>query len=216
MAFYQGLAVCLAIQATAMLTPGQNHMLLLSMASSTLGRRALAVLGIASAGVVFSTGVVVSIWLGGEAASARFFSVLNLLGASYLAYLGARFWAAAARSWRSGAALADGAPPASGRAPFLAGFMINIANPKSALFFASIFTATIPVARAEALDLGVAVVAFFVNSVIFHGAVAAFLGVRGVRRFLARWTAVVTLAAGTIFLGVGLLSGVSAVRTLAG
>ncbi|RVM01812.1 LysE family transporter [Sinorhizobium meliloti] len=219
----QGLGLCLAIQALAMLVPGQNHLLLLSISSSGAYARAMAVFGIASAGVVFSTVVVFSIWLGGEATSAIWFALLNLLGSAYLTYLGAQltssFWrlklarppnGTAIQFQNHAAAMYSTLP----RIPFFSGFLVNISNPKSALFFASIFSATIPVAKTNPLGLIVAILAFFLNSILFHGIVAGFFSLPRIQSILSKWAIYIRLLAGLVFISFGLVSGLTALHNI--
>lgn len=102
MDFYNGLALCLGIQALAMMVPGQNHFMLLSVSSAGRAAVAMTTLGIASAGVVFSTGVVLSIWLGGRVISDALFGLLNIAGSGYLIYLGSKFLWSFRKSRRMG------------------------------------------------------------------------------------------------------------------
>lgn len=62
---YPSLIVALMIQATAMCIPGQNHFLILSASHQRTLNRALIVLGIAAAGVIFSAGAAITIYLSG-------------------------------------------------------------------------------------------------------------------------------------------------------
>ncbi|MCR9255206.1 MAG: LysE family transporter [Alphaproteobacteria bacterium] len=224
MDFANGLAFCLGIQALAMLVPGQNHFMLLSMSSA--GRLALVmtVLGIASAGVIFSTGVILSIWFGGQAVSDLSFTVLSLMGALYLVYLGSKLVGIFVSRFKERlAGGGDASTPAvaleagKGRrwpAAFRSGFLVNISNSKSALFFASIFSTTLPLADLAIPYLAVAVIAFFLNSVLFHGMVAGVFMVPRVRDVLLHYNLFIQLIAGSVFLVFGSVYAYYAVATL--
>jgi threonine/homoserine/homoserine lactone efflux protein len=126
-----------AISAVVIMTPGPDTAL--TIRNVLLGGRAAGVAtacgvvsGQATWAVAASAGVV-SILLASEA----LFQAVKLAGALYLIYLGARsLWSA----WREGKAIAP--PPASPGfsrgAAFRQGLISNLANPKMAVFFASI------------------------------------------------------------------------------
>jgi threonine efflux protein len=215
MDFYRGLALCLGIQAMAMLVPGQNHFLLLSISSSGFRARALTVLGIASAGLVFSSGVVFTIWFGGQASGAIWFTLLNILGATYLIYLGVRlissFWTSAIAPFPD----MDGDETRTSRqygssnpkvAAYLSGLLVNISNPKSALFFASIFSVTIPISETGPIYLILAIVAFFLNSLLFHGIVSGFFALPRSQYFIRTLRRYINIVAGTVFASFGIIS----------
>jgi len=65
-------------------------------------------------------------------ASAEILSVLKLVGAGFLVWLGIR-------QWRSAPVAIDEAPVASPRRRFAQGFLINLSNPKALVFYAAFF-----------------------------------------------------------------------------
>lgn len=212
MDFYNGLALCLGIQALAMIVPGQNHFMLLSVSSA--GRSAIAVttLGIASAGVVFSTGVVMSIWFGGRVISDTLFGILNIAGSGYLIYLGGKFlWS----FWKQSQSPVHKETKntlfkrnleenkVSLRAAFRSGFLVNISNSKSALFFASIFATTLPLSEMGILYITLAISGFFLNSIVFHGAVGGFFTLKNIQSFVLKWSVYVQAVAGVAFISFG-------------
>jgi threonine/homoserine/homoserine lactone efflux protein len=66
------------------------------------------------------------------ASSATAFDTVRYVGAAYLVYLGIR-------RWQAGAQEADDAPPASARRIFGEGFLVQLLNPKVAIFFVAYF-----------------------------------------------------------------------------
>ncbi|TYB65313.1 LysE family translocator [Nonomuraea sp. PA05] len=104
------------------------------------------------------------------AASAVAFTVVKVVGAAYLLYLGVRSLRAA---WRGGGALNLDVPDPGGRgswAAFTEGLLTNVLNPKAALFF----VALVP----QFLGSGVSVMAL--SGVALAGTVAWFLVVANV------------------------------------
>ena len=112
------------------LSPGPDNLFVL-MQSATHGRRAgiLVVLGLCT-GLLGHTAAVALGLAAVVAASAIAFTVLKFVGAAYLLYLA---WSA----WRATAAQASGAvlQPQSGSSLYWRGVLMNLSNPKVALFF---------------------------------------------------------------------------------
>ncbi|MGE0719336.1 MAG: LysE family translocator [Alphaproteobacteria bacterium] len=124
------------------MVPGPNTLVVSHLAAS-LSRRhgVLAALGVAAASVVWVAASLAGVglllleagWL---------YRVLRILGAVYLVHVGVRLLAAAARP------AAGGAPPPmlsrAARHPFLAGAATTLSNPKSAVFWTSLFIVAVP------------------------------------------------------------------------
>ena len=112
------------------LSPGPDNLFVL-MQSATHGRRAgiLVVLGLCT-GLLGHTAAVALGLAAVVATSAIAFTVLKFVGAAYLLYLA---WSA----WRAPAARASGAvpQPQSGSSLYWRGVLMNLSNPKVALFF---------------------------------------------------------------------------------
>ncbi|MCY4033792.1 MAG: LysE family transporter [Hyphomicrobiales bacterium] len=223
MDFYNGLALCLGIQALAMMAPGQNHFMLLSVSSAGRAAVAMTTLGIASAGVVFSTGVVLSIWLGGRVISDALFGLLNIAGAGYLIYLGSKFlWSFRKQSQsppdkETKNILSKGnleENKISLRSAFRSGFLVNISNSKSALFFASIFATTLPLSEMGIFSVALAISGFFLNSILFHGTVGGFFTLKNIQSFVLKWSVYVQVVAGLAFIIFGSSSALYAVMSM--
>ncbi|MCY4047980.1 MAG: LysE family transporter [Hyphomicrobiales bacterium] len=212
MDFYSGLALCLGIQALAMMAPGQNHFMLLSV--SPAGRIAVVMttLGIASAGVVFSTGVVLSIWFGGQVISETLFGLLSIAGSGYLIYLGSKFlWSFWKQSQSATSKGAENTLPEENiekskmslLSAFRSGFLVNISNSKSALFFASIFATTLPLSEMGISSVTLAILGFFLNSIVFHGMVGIFFTLKNIQTLVLKWSVYIQTIAGLVFIGFG-------------
>jgi len=135
------------------------------------------------------------------AASAVAFSVVKYLGGAYLIYLGVRRLLD-----RSSALASPSAPAAGARRAFLDGAIVNILNPKTALFFLAFLPQFVDVARgavgAQILALGLVfvVLGLITDGLYALGAGSAAQWLRRSPRFLGseRWIS------GTIYIGLGL------------
>ncbi len=175
----------------ALVTPGANFFVVSSLAASESCRAAVfAALGITVVAGIWSSLAVLgvdSIF----AAHPYLRLALQCAGGLYLVYL-------ALRLWRSSAAPAEGpATRLTNAAAFRVGVLTNITNPKSALFFGSVFAAAFPPEPSRALLLiAVALVVF--NAFAWHTFLALAFSHRRVRAAYARRRVVVGRAAGTV------------------
>ncbi|RQU88134.1 LysE family translocator [Burkholderia cenocepacia] len=140
------------------------------------------------------------------AASATAFTVIKLVGAAYLIYLGVRMIIAKQAAAPSGAEAAQAAAAKPLRQLFMQGFWTNVLNPKVVLFFVSFFpqfvSADSPHKAWAFLTLGAVFVAM---STVWTSAVAwvagsvtqRFSGKPGVKKWLDR-------TVGSAFVGLGL------------
>ena len=116
------------------MSPGPDFAVVVRRAVAGRGSGMLTALGVAAGVVVWAvaaaTGVATLL-----AASATAFTVIKLVGAAYLGYLGVRALVLAAR--RGPAAGAEQAAPATAGAwaAFRQGLLCNVLNPKAAAFF---------------------------------------------------------------------------------
>ncbi|UEP48156.1 LysE family translocator [Burkholderia ambifaria] len=140
------------------------------------------------------------------AASATAFTVIKLVGAAYLIYLGVRMIIARQAAEASGAEAAQGTAAKPLRQLFMQGFWTNVLNPKVVLFFVSFFpqfvSADSPHKAWAFLTLGAVFVAM---STVWTSLVAwvagsvtqRFSGKPGVKKWLDR-------TVGSAFVGLGL------------
>jgi threonine/homoserine/homoserine lactone efflux protein len=170
--------------------------------SVQLGRRAglLATLGLSVGGLVHVVAAVVGL-SAIVAASAELFTALKLLGAGYLIYLGIKTLAGPAEP----APEAD-APPTAGSRLFLDGLVVNVLNPKPALFFLAFLPQFVTRGGAP-VEMQLAVLGLLLVGLglVTDSAYALLAG--SARRFLTGrpriWRAR-RVVSGTIYLGLGL------------
>ncbi len=149
------------LHAAALLSPGANVLLVSQLVASDRGQSAVfAALGVTVGAVAWATfavlgvNVVFQVFPGLRLA-------LQVAGGLYLIYV-------ASRLWRSRGPEMSGSLPAISRpAAFRLGLLTNITNPKSALFFGSVFAASFPAAPAPLLQV-CAVVMIVVNALAWH------------------------------------------------
>lgn len=185
----------------AAVTPGPNFLVVARCALTGARRVALA----AVAGTILGTltwGL--AGWLGISAlfaaAPAAYFT-LKILGGAYICWLGIRLLCEA---WRPAAKPAVTVRPRaiSPRRAFRLGFSTNIANPKSAVFVASVFAAALP--ADYHWTQGLASVAVMVAiSACWYSIVALSLSSEPIGSVYLKARRAVDAAAGTIFLGFG-------------
>lgn len=171
LSLFDNLALALMLQAMAMMVPGQNHFLILSLSHIEFSKRFAAVLGIASAGLLFSSGASAAIYFSGEALSIKIFAVLGLVGSVYLFYLGITNVLRGLQNART-QNLEPTKKDLSAFDTFSSGFLVNLSNAKSILFFGSIFATTLPLASMTVSSHIFVVLLFFLNSVMIHGFVS--------------------------------------------
>jgi threonine/homoserine/homoserine lactone efflux protein len=191
-----------AIWAVAAITPGPNFFLVVRTALEGSARAAVAVI----AGVILGTfcwGL--AGWLGISAlfAAAPFaYLFLKIAGGAYLLWLGAKLlW----RTYRNGALPGEPVlrPAISPKQAFWSGLATNLANPKSALFVASLFAATLP-ADHSWMHGALAVATMVLVSSLWYTLVLTILRNPAVAGAYARGRRVIDAMAGVIFMGFGM------------
>jgi threonine/homoserine/homoserine lactone efflux protein len=179
--------------------PGPNHIYIVTR-SIAQGRR----IGLASAfGVETGTLVHVSAATVGlsalVASSAVAFDALRYAGAAYLAYLGVRALLRDEAIELDG----DGAAAPSARRAYLDGVLVNVLNPKVALFFLAFLPQFVDPARGAAstqiLVLGVVVLAIATTTDVLYALAAGALG--GWLRSRPAFVRVQRYVTGCIYLG---------------
>lgn len=193
-----------AIWALAVITPGPNLLVTVKMCTQVGQSRAvIAVLGIVCAtalwGVVGFFGIAAFI-----AASPETYFAIKLIGGAYLLYLGARmlwtgFVTQASTTGETGVSFFEASP-------WQVGFLTNLSNPKTALFVASLFAATMPPSPPVWLGLTAALVMAGV-SLVWYMSVACMVGLWSKSRWASNLRKTFTGMAGGIFvlLGINLL-----------
>jgi threonine/homoserine/homoserine lactone efflux protein len=133
------------------MSPGPSFILVASTAVAVSRRDALAAsLGMGLGGMVFATAALLGLHVILTSAPSIYFA-LKIIGAIYLIYLATRLWKGARAPLESPGLIRDRL--VSQRKSFILGFVTQLSNPKTAIVYASIFTALVP----EIHSAGVAV-----------------------------------------------------------
>lgn len=188
------------LHVAALLSPGANVLLVSQLAASDHARSArFAAMGVTLGAAIWSTSAVLGVHAFFMAFPAMRLA-LQVAGGIYLLYIASRLWrATSAIAAESTAAM----PPL---AAFRLGFLTNITNPKSALFFGSVFAASFPADPGVTLQ-SAAVLMVITNAFCWHMFLAHVFSRRSVRASYARgrgaFNRVASMAVGA--LGLGLL-----------
>jgi threonine efflux protein len=126
-----------------------------------------------------------------------FYRLLRLLGAAYLIYVGVRMLMAGLR------AAAEQRPAQAARSPMLAGLLTTLSNPKSAVFWTSVFVLLVP-AHAPLWFYAAVVLLIVVQSAAWYAIVALTLSTAFARRHYMRFAQWLDRIAGAIMIGLGL------------
>jgi threonine efflux protein len=158
---FAALATVMILHWVVLVTPGANVLLISQLAASGHKRGAFyASLGVCTVTLVWATLAILGL-SAVFAAIPKLRIAVQIAGGAYLIYV-------AVRLWRSGQSDDDKATTALAAWPaYRLGFLTNITNPKSALFFASVFATALP-HDASAVILIVAIVLVVLNALIWH------------------------------------------------
>jgi len=182
----------------AAISPGPNFVLVTEAAIHRSRRyAAAAVLGLVTANLIWCFAVLLGIstlfklapWL---------YGAIKFTGGAYLIYLGVSLW----RS--NGDKPTDAESPVQNRlgAAYFRGLLTNLSNPKSVVYFGSIFALFMSPGTplwVEAAAVGI--VPF--DTVLWYGAVAALFSSAAVQRFYALVRRPVNRVAGAVMVGFG-------------
>jgi threonine/homoserine/homoserine lactone efflux protein len=181
-----------------LLAPGPNVLIVTQLAAAGDRRSALfAGLGVTSVAVFWATLAVLGVDAIFRVHSGARLAV-QAAGGLYLLYLAGKLWHSAKRP----AELAPAAP-ASARQAFQRGVVTNILNPKSALFFASVFTTAMPSTPSRALVLA-ALGLVALSALLWHAFLAVAFSRRPVQAAYAARRAQVGRIAGLLAAAFGL------------
>jgi threonine/homoserine/homoserine lactone efflux protein len=193
-------AVAGAIALGAM-SPGPSFVMVVRTAVARSRRDGLAAaLGMGAGGAIFAalallglTAVIAGVaWL---------YLGLKVLGGAYLLYLGLRIWGGARQPLDLGRAAGEGGAGA-GRS-FLLGLTTQLSNPKTAIFYASVFAALLPRGAGPETALLLLPVIFALEAGWYAIVALAFSASRPRQAYL-RWKAWIDGLAGTVLAALGL------------
>ncbi len=186
----------------AVATPGPNFMLV-SQAATTMSRaRALFVVaGLLASNMTWCAAVFLGLAVI-FAASPMLHTFAQIGGAAYLIYLAVGLWRAPKQH-----ALAPGSADPATESPrgnsFLRGWFVGMSNPKSLVYFSSVFTVFLPPNSPSSLQVW-AVAAVAGNTAVWYGFVALLLSVPAVQQAFLRWHVLVNRIAGALLGAFGL------------
>lgn len=197
--YLPSLGVLALLHIAAAATPGPNMIVIGQRAAGVSRASGLS----AMAGVTVATLLWVALSLAGIGLllqqAGALYGWLRLIGAGYLIFAGSRYLLSAARP-------ADRArpDPGFGRAPaFRAGLLTTLSNPKSGVFWTSVFAVAVP-SGAPAAFYAAAVAVVIVQTVAWYGLVAVLFATPPARRAYARAARWLEAAAGSAMLAFGL------------
>lgn len=185
------------------MSPGPDFVVV-TRTSLSGGRRAGMAAGLGIALGVFTW--VVAIALGVAAlltASAIAFTVIKMIGAAYLVFLGAKAWLAVRRGEYRDQRVELGPKAVTTWAAFRQGLLTNLLNPKVAVFYLALLPQFLPADAAATQTLELAVISlaatglWFVTLAVVIGALRRFFGSGKVRRAL-------DAVMGTLLVGLGI------------
>ncbi|HEX8650722.1 MAG TPA: LysE family transporter [Pyrinomonadaceae bacterium] len=188
----------MAVDLLAAISPGPNFVVVTQTAIRHTRRRAIAVvLGIVTANLIWCGAVVFGLaalfklapWL---------YGVIKFTGGAYLIYLGVCLWR------NSGSAPTPGESPLQSlhSAAFVRGLLTNLSNPKSVVYFGSIFALFMgPDTPAWTRAGAVGIVIF--DTVLWYGTVAILFSSRLVQSFYVRVQRPINRVAGAAMIGFG-------------
>ena len=190
----------------AVVMPGPNFFMV-SRASLCHSRRA-------GAGVALGVAVGAGVWavaalLGLQALFALFpwlFNVARIAGGCYILLLGLQALCRAARG--NSQTEQHTAITRQRASSFRLGLYTSFSNPKTAVFFGSIFSALLP-AQGPAWLFALAIVTLMAISICWYGCVACVFSLPAARRACIRWQRLVDALTGGLFslLGIRLIAG---------
>ncbi|MEM7094314.1 MAG: LysE family transporter [Actinomycetota bacterium] len=192
----------------ALISPGPNFVLITSRAMAS-GRR----LAIASAGgVALGTASHAVLGIAGFGALLRsnswIFTTAKLLGAGYLFWIGFKSLRSVWRTRRTAVARPAQAAVSSAdqlgvRRAVLDGWLTQMSNPKTTLFFLALFTTVVPTDASAAT--GVAVVATIVGlALVWYTVVATAFSLAAMRKAYRRAARPIDVVFGTLMIALGL------------
>lgn len=132
------------------------------------------------------------------AASATAFTVVKLLGAGYLVYLGAKML------WSARRGVVAELPPARARAPYRQGLLCNLLNPKIALLFLTLLPQFVGAREPRLATSAELAAVFLVIAALWWSAFAVLVGVIGRALTRARVRQVLDGLTGAVLIGLGL------------
>ncbi|MCL1096275.1 LysE family translocator [Shewanella kaireitica] len=194
------------IHTIALASPGPDFALVVKL--STQENRAVAIASAAGISVAILAHTLLS--LTGLSliihSSEQLFILVQLIGASYLAWMGVGAARAALSHWRDPVALekAQQSEGLSVKKGFLQGLYTNLLNPKALVFFITLFS-TLITPQVSFITKSVAALLLFTLSMMWFSLIAMVLTKPKIQIKLKRATPVINLLTGFVFISVALV-----------
>lgn len=198
MVYFYLLLSLFAVDLLAAISPGPNFVVVTQAAVSRTRRYAAAVVsGIVTANLMWCFAVVLGVsalfdlapWL---------YGTIKLLGGAYLIYLGVCLWRSNSQMTTDTASSLQ----SSLGAAYIRGLLTNLANPKSVVYFGSIFALFMrPDTPAWVQVTAVCIVIF--NTVLWYGSVAALFSSKVVQRLYVHIQRPLNRVTGAVMIGFG-------------
>ncbi|MGP4080014.1 LysE family transporter [Pseudalkalibacillus sp. R45] len=128
------------------------------------------------------------------------YNFIRWLGGAYILYIGAKFWLSKEHQIKS---IDEKIQSTNFFRSFLFGLVTNLSNPKSVLFFGSIFTTVLPPGIEQWVRVG-AVIAIFLNVVWWHTALALLFSRKVIQNVYLRNKTLMNRLAGSLFIIFGI------------
>lgn len=188
----------LAVDLLAAISPGPNFVVVTQAAINRSRRYAAAVvLGLVTSNLVWCFAVLLGIsalfqlapWL---------YSAIKFFGGAYLMYLGVSLW----RSHHEQPRITESAVQSRLGAAYIRGLLTNLSNPKSVVYFGSIFALFMSPGTPLWVEVTAIGIVIF-NTVLWYGTVAALFSSAVIQRFYASIKRPVNRVAGAVMIAFG-------------
>lgn len=188
----------LVVDLLAAISPGPNFVVVTQAALHRSARYAGAVvLGVVTANLMWCAAVVLGLSALFELAP-WLYRATKLFGGAYLIYLGVALWRSRGETPRSDGSSVRGALGTG----YIRGLLTNLANPKSVVYFGSIFALFLGPGTPASLQ-ATAVSIVIANTVVWYGTVAALFSRHAVQRRYVALQRPINRAAGALMAGFG-------------
>lgn len=182
----------------SVMSPGPNFAIVTST-TMTVSRRAGILTGLGLAAASFTWALLAVAGLGLLIAHAGWiYTAVQLAGASYLIWLGAKMVLGARRPPQT----PSGKSRAVGLAAARKGFLVSMTNPKSVAFYGSIFAVMVPVQAPIWVHAAIVVISAGVSALWYCGLALLFSN-GAVRRAFVRGRSVIEATMGLFLIGLG-------------
>jgi len=192
-----------AIHLLGAMVPGPNMVMTAQIAASRSARDGLA----CAAGIMAMTLAWVCLTLAGVGFVLQelgvVYAALKFVGALYLVWLGARMLWVAVRNGVASSTETPGPSPRTPRSGFQSGVLTNLSNPKSAMFWTSVFVVAVP-HDAPLWFYGAIVAIVGAQTFLWYGFVALVFAAPPAQATYRRFGRLVEGLAGTVMIGFGL------------